>query len=187
MDGALLFNNPVLVAYKEALLAFDDRSPKVIDVLLSLGTGLDELVMPSLATSGSASRPISKDAALNTRGPLRTLFMVVRNQVALMLQAEVSWNRLLAVPSTPKWQKDRFRRINPSLGENAPEIDHVAKFGETIKLAKAALASPEMRGIISQVAKELVASCFYFKLTKRVRWDHDANAFICAGEHIRPH
>lgn len=180
IDGGMLFNNPVSLAYREALLAFREQASPNIDILLSLGTGLNEEPTTQAASLSSAPNHSIKAPAA---GSIRTLFTLVKNQIELNLQTELQWERFITgAGAISKGQGRRFKRINPWLGSAPPELDQVSKLKETFDTTTNALDHKVMRDTMVQTAKELVASCFYFKLTEQVRWNEKSEAFSCKGQ-----
>ncbi len=154
-DGGLYHNNPIEIADIERKLIWPEMERQYPDIVLSLGTGFN---------------PASKKAVLEAAPPprlgivahLRSLIQLAEDHIASSLDSEKRWNsywKTLGLRS--KQDQKRFRRLNPRLDYDPPQLDDVramANLQETVR----EFFQSESR-YIYDIAHQLVASCFYFE------------------------
>jgi hypothetical protein len=176
IDGGLKLNNPSLAAYHEARAAFEDGPTKVIDILVSVGTARNSAVEERLNPSPSGARQ-----PFMLKG-LQSVLRLVHNQIQVSVETERMWQDFVRDETIPSWQRHRFRRLNPDIGYGPPELDNVRGMSllvsRTSKVLDDALLEP-----IKQVARELVASCFYFEQSSYA-WVEGEGIFKCRGKSI---
>ncbi|ORY63334.1 acyl transferase/acyl hydrolase/lysophospholipase [Pseudomassariella vexata] len=154
IDGAILHNNPVRVADAERKRLWPDSS--IPDLFLSIGTGY----------SASLTRNMSENKATVERGVFnhgRQLYKILRNNMEQTLDCERAWDDYfasVATASTKLFCASRFLRINPDVG-SIPALDEKDKMHDLRKTVQASLRR-NLR--IKDIARQLIASSFYFEL-----------------------
>ncbi|KAI1771432.1 hypothetical protein F4818DRAFT_454557 [Hypoxylon cercidicola] len=156
MDGAILHNNPVRIADSERRILWPNHH--LPDLFLSIGSG---------------SSPIpERHESRHRRAPRKGIFShglhlygIMRKSLEQALDCEKAWDEYVAgvVSSlTESTSTSRFLRINPNVGE-IPALDEKEKMEALREKARLALAS-DLGPLVNQVARQLIASSFYFQL-----------------------
>lgn len=172
IDGGLKLNNPSTAAYQEARSAFEDGSSKVIDVLLSVGTARNADTEEKLNEAPTSVRQ-QKFNRINN------ILKLVKHQIQVNLETERMWEDLVRDETIPKWQRQRFHRLNPDIGYGPPELDAVLEMTALVNNTSKVLNST-MREPIRLAARQLVASCFYFQQSSYT-WKGSEELFKCEG------
>ncbi|KAK6860680.1 hypothetical protein PG995_004316 [Apiospora arundinis] len=156
IDGAVLHNNPIRIADSERKLLWPEV--QLPDMILSLGTG----------GSASLSRASSEHMSEARKGVFnhgRQLYSILRNNMEQTLDCERSWNEfydnMITVLATTPFTTSRFRRLNPDVGI-IPALDEKDKIEDLRRKARESLRRDQPR--IQDVARQLIASTFYFEL-----------------------
>ncbi|KAK3291970.1 uncharacterized protein B0H64DRAFT_468830 [Chaetomium fimeti] len=172
LDGAIFHNNPIRIADRELRLLWPKS--EVPDIILSLGTGIDEDdlerrdkddVEPRI---GSAPSSLAKSAyvawAMRPFNNLKQRFDLLTANMQKTLNCEQSWTDFFA--SSVK-EHDRFKyvRLNPRLAGPLPELDDKKKMKDYREDVED-WAAKTARSDIERVARQLVAASFYFETTK---------------------
>jgi hypothetical protein len=157
LDGGFYYNNPVCIAAQERKLIWPGMASYPPDILISIGTGYD-------STRADSDAQISK---IMTRRI--SFFTTAMNRLNSMVDCNQIWDEFLAnevgTPPDNSYLR-RFRRFNPDLKSDCPNFDEIGKLKTLQKTVKDWLIGQEGRKQIKQVAKHLVASCFYFDMPK---------------------
>ncbi|KAI0124847.1 hypothetical protein BJ170DRAFT_478611 [Xylariales sp. AK1849] len=188
IDGALYHNCPIWVAHHERKLIWGDVAGSLPDIVLSLGTGINNSELEVTASRSSTSSrestnltsPTSKQKP--TKGFLPTqLWNTVSDRFESLLNCNKIWDGFIAENSHLDWSKDdhhRYIRINPEMPFKVPRLDDVSAL-EDIEQATTAYVHKNMPRI-REIVHRLVASTFFFeKESGSVRQLHDR--FQCAG------
>jgi len=154
MDGALYHNNPIRIADTEWKLIWSRGPITHPDIMLSLGTGL-----AADQDEKSLKSPISK------RGLIRNgkmLLKIATDHIADALDCEKTWDDYIR-PLIPQDSSSRFIRYNVKLDSDLPSIDDVEALQPLQdQVARKVLDDPR----ISNIAFQLVATCFYFEVER---------------------
>ncbi|KAJ2991286.1 hypothetical protein NUW58_g2566 [Xylaria curta] len=155
IDGAVLHNNPVRIADSERKIIWPDN--QVPDLFLSIGTGSS----PSLSRTGSEKMNAPRKGILSHG---RYLYNIMRSTLEQTLDCEKAWDNYIAgvITSLSTSLNSRFIRINPDVGE-IPALDDKGKITSLRTKAREALEADRR---IPEIAKQLVASTFYFEHLK---------------------
>ncbi|KAI3317161.1 hypothetical protein HD806DRAFT_515838 [Xylariaceae sp. AK1471] len=152
IDGAILHNNPVRIADSERKMISPDN--QVPDLFLSIGTG--SAPMPS--RTGSEKMSAARKGILSHG---RYLYNIMRSNLEQTLDCEKAWDDYITLTITSlsrSFFNSRFIRINPDVGE-IPAMDDKDKIASLRTKTRAAL---KIDGRIPNIAKQLIASSFYF-------------------------
>ncbi|KAI0003957.1 hypothetical protein F4779DRAFT_621638 [Xylariaceae sp. FL0662B] len=154
IDGAVLHNNPVRIADSERKMLWPDHHAP--DLLLSIGTG----------SSPTLSRSESEHMAAAPKGIFshgRQLYSIMRSNLKQTLDCERAWEDYFAGVTTTlprSFSTSRFLRINPIINE-VPALDEKEKMDSLrVKVQESLRRDPQ----IKEVARQLIASTFYFEL-----------------------
>ncbi|KAK8017030.1 FabD/lysophospholipase-like protein [Apiospora rasikravindrae] len=134
IDGAVLHNNPIRIADAERKVLWPEV--QIPDLILSLGTGGSA----HLSRAGSEHMSEARKGVFNHG---RQLYSILRNNMQQTLDCE------------------RFRRLNPDVG-TIPALDEKDKIDDLLRRAQESLRRDRTR--IQDIARQLVASSFYFEL-----------------------
>lgn len=175
MDGALYHNNPIRIADTEWKLIWSRGPITHPDIMLSLGTGLapdpDERSLKS---------PISR------RGLIRNgkmLLKIATDHIADALDCEKTW-RDYTRPLLVHESSSRFIRYNVELDGDLPSLDDV-KALQPLHEEVAKKVSQDAR--ITNLAFQLVATCFYFDVERIQQLAQNTAIAIGSYRWIRGH
>lgn len=156
IDGAVLHNNPVRIADSERKILWPDSD--VPDIFLSIGTG-STLSLERAETIGSEHMSAARKGILSHG---RHLYSILRSNLEQTLDCERAWDDYFAGVTTAltKSSTIRFVRINPNV-ESIPALDEKDKMSE---LRTNVQESQKNDTRIKEVARQLIASTFYFEL-----------------------
>lgn len=165
-DGAIHHNNPVVVANQERRLIWPDEPCEFPDLILSLGTGTS----PELEREGGDAQ----EKYQRFRGLWNNIYHLAKDHFELALDCNHAWNNF--VNSQLSSWGTRFKRVNPMLPDGVPALDDVAKMKSIQEAVRSKYdqGGPESK-YLEQIAKQLVAACFYFKLSGPIT--KEGNAF----------
>ncbi|KAK1756460.1 acyl transferase/acyl hydrolase/lysophospholipase [Echria macrotheca] len=141
VDGAILHNNPVRIAELERRILWPEFHQP--DVMLSIGTGCVEAT-DSATVTGHRTRKI------------------LTNNMELALDCDRIWDEYydLAGPPNPGPPSKRLFRINPVIRGALPALDDVDLMAKLQRDVREYLETAKPK--IAEVARQLVASSFYF-------------------------
>lgn len=159
-DGALKYNNPVLAANYERGVIWPERSNIFPDVLVSIGTGK----FPDVKTKSSDPGP-AIDTGLFSGA--KTFINIAKGFGESQLDCERVWNEYMqsTLSEHPEMQ-NRFHRLNPQIKGPKIDLDAVDQLEKLESIAKQEF-NAKSQGI-SDLAAQLIASLFYFKVITRV-------------------
>ncbi|KAI1124855.1 hypothetical protein F5Y10DRAFT_284739 [Nemania abortiva] len=153
IDGAVLHNNPVRIADSERKILWPDN--QVPDLFLSIGTGSS----PTLSRVGSEKMSAARKGIVSHT---RYLYGILRSTLEQTLDCEKAWDDYMAGVTTSlssPFLTSKFVRINPDVGE-IPALDDKAKM---LALRTRAVEALSVDPRIPEIAKQLIASTFYFE------------------------
>lgn len=157
IDGAVHHNNPVRIADSERKILWPDA--EVPDIFLSLGTG-SSTHLERVRSIGSEHMPAAQKGLLSH---VQHLYGILRSSLEQTLDCDRAWDDYIPSVTTafPKsFSSSRFLRINPNVG-SIPALDEKNKMAE---LRIRVRDSQEEEDRIDEVARQLIASTFYFEL-----------------------
>ncbi|KAI2627754.1 hypothetical protein GGR54DRAFT_430692 [Hypoxylon sp. NC1633] len=154
IDGAVLHNNPVRIADSERKILWpDDHVP---DLFLSIGTGSSPALSRAESEHMSAARK-----GIFSHG--RHLYGILRSNLEQTLDCERAWDDYFSSVTsalTKQFSTSRFLRINPNVGK-IPALDEKDKMGGLRQQVQRTLRYDPR---VKDVARQLLASTFYFEL-----------------------
>jgi hypothetical protein len=195
VDGALFNNNPAQIAYLESKLLFPDVEHCQPDIFLSIGTshngkdttGYAEARNMRLRRAKGDTSEVSRQSAASSERkgrfewfrkiPFLQPISVMANRVDNILSSEQQWNEFRTwVLDSNAQETRRYIRINPKLGYRPPRMDEKSQV-ESLRttIVEQLRRKPGYRAKIAQVARRLIASCFYFDKLKRLVEDEEMN------------
>ncbi|KAK9417273.1 putative PNPLA domain-containing protein [Seiridium unicorne] len=165
IDGAVLHNNPIRIADLERRILWPECP--VPDIILSLGTG----------SSASLTRASSDYTSAPRKGVIthgRQLYSILRNNMDQTLDCDRAWedffDGITSTTSTTAFAISRYRRINPDLG-TVPALDEKDRMEELRRKVQETLQRDQPR--LRDIARQLIASTFYFELISASDADAD--------------
>jgi hypothetical protein len=170
LDGAFHHNNPVRIAAQERKLIWPGTAGYPPDILISIGTGYDPTrADPDAQISNDSNRSLREDCSRSqersTLKKQQTPFIkMLMARLDSMLDCNHIWDEFLANETRPPSNKSyfRFHRFNPILQGDCPKLDEKEKLKKLRDSVKRWLTGQAETQLIKQVARQLVASCFYF-------------------------
>ena len=155
MDGAIYHNNPVQIADPERKLLWPAMAKDYPDLFVSLGTCYNP-------NSHSSTEDIaSSQVGFWSYG--KSLVKIASNHVMSSLDSERAWHAYMNVLSPPSNQRLKYYRINPQLDEAPPSLDQWEHMSKIRELTRSMMLN-ESR--IQRLASHLIASSFYFEVTR---------------------
>lgn len=157
LDGGIHFNNPIEVADRERKLIWPSVEELEPDVVVSIGTSYNE-----------AAKEISVPKTARPRGMLANIKFLKKmavDQFAFPLDSERTWrlfhaNKTSSSTNSPYQCGSKYFRLNPVSQQDPPRLDAVDKMKDLRSLARNQF---ENNPVIKTLARQLVASCFYFE------------------------
>lgn len=190
-DGAVHHNCPAIVADSERRRLWDEVSDWPADFVLSLGTGLSR-VRPRTQTF-SAGKGLEEDRNLQglagqsslsgIRYGLRLAFKIIDDQ----LNCEKIWNEYVKEATVQADQrpedKRRNLRINVPFPGERPPLDAVDEVQAMEDHCLSTIQSDlGIRAKIHEAAHRLVASCFYFEVSRTINSSKGSAGYTCTGK-----
>lgn len=186
-DGAIHHNCPALVADYERRLLWKEVSTWAPDIFLSIGTGLSNTrVSPqspgmfSLSPS-EGSRPKGSPRQRNVAG---LGYMWRAAPTDDQVDCEEAWSQYHAMATAPNQinrpvGEESSVRINVEFEGERPELDKVE---ELENMERHAMNMMRDNPRIYEVARKLVASCFYFEKAGGHTQHGDTGEYMCSGK-----
>lgn len=139
----------------------------------------------SLGTTYRPTSPLSPEATASPRTGLfaygKSLYKIAVDHIQASLDSEKAWDTYMNVLEPPREYRSRFVRINPALDEDPPRLDDVDRMSHIQSLVREQIRKDNQ---VSQVALQLVATCFYFERSPAVDTLSD-NSYQCKGYLLR--
>lgn len=155
IDGAIHHNNPCRVADAERKALWPEID--VPDVFVSFGTG----------SSISLEEQTSEHMSATKKGIVShglTLFNILKRNMETALDCDRIWEDYFAsvpVKLQPGTTTSRYHRINPRLEGDVPGLDEKDKIRQ---VRRSALVALNRDPAIERIARQLLATTFYFQL-----------------------
>lgn len=153
-DGAIYYNNPVEVADRECRLIWPEDGGRSPDLLLSLGTGLNQDTRLTAKTKPSKTGVMSR---------VQHLVKLATDQVQSTLNSENTWTRYMRDKDSASDQAKHYARLNLEFDRDPPKLDQVESLHELKKITQKFFETKRDR--IQQIADQLIATSFYFERT----------------------
>ena len=134
----------------------------------------------SLGTTYRPTSPLSPEATASPRTGLfaygKSLYKIAVDHIQASLDSEKAWDTYMNILD-PREYRSRFVRINPALDEDPPRLDDVDRMQHIQSLVREQIRKNIQ---VSQVALQLVATCFYFERSPAVDTLAD-DSYQCKG------
>ena len=168
MDGALYHNNPVRVADLERRLIWPDSESFLPDILLSIGTSCNGIIRADRDRCRSHGVESSQNDTTERRRistPLSKIINIMKSRVENILDAEMTWLSFMSDGARGDEEfKTRYRRINPNIEEDPPQLDEVKKLLPLRRRMQQIVKYGEFQNQSREIARQLVASSFYVEV-----------------------
>lgn len=174
LDGALYHNNPVRVADLERRLIWPDSESFLPDILLSIGTSCNGVIRADRDNLHSLPQELGHEAEASQHDtskrrrasmPLRKIINTLKGRVENILDAETTWVNFMSDAARGDEEfKTRYRRINPNIEEEPPQLDEVKKLHHLRRRMQQIVKYGEFQNQIREIARQLVASSFYVEV-----------------------
>lgn len=168
-DGAMQQNNPIRIADGERCKIWGEEAEKIPDIIISVGTGLQEGSSQIAKKPNRAARLLLK---VTPKG-LVDKVGVVYDMVKSTLDCERQWREFYQSINWDEPHRARCHRLNIGLRAEPPKLDDVGSL-IWLKDVAATYLSPEHKGYsnsmytnahehVTVVARQLIATLFYFQ------------------------
>lgn len=186
LDGALYHNNPVRVADIERRLIWPDSESFHPDILLSIGTSYNGVNRADRDFShshrqelGHEAEASQHDTSTNRRIITPSIINILKSRVENILDAERTWLSFMSDAARGDGEfKTRYRRINPNIEEDPPQLDEVKKLPHLKKRMQQIVKYEEFQNQTKEIARQLVASLFYVEVLHLPTKLQDLGTFI---------
>lgn len=155
-DGAIYYNCPVELAMQEQRLIWPDRAKSYPDVILSIGTGINE-VRRKVTPPGKALRR-------GVFSQLKNLTKIAIDRIQSSMNSEQTWRNYVQQTNPPLHLKDCYVRLNLRMKTDPPKMDDVSQLANLKNATLLQFAPNEAK--IKSVADRLLATSFYFSLDR---------------------
>lgn len=162
MDGALYHNNPLKIAMAEKALIWP-LSP--LDVNLSIGTGLEPEYLYREEEEKESALDKREITTWFDKFPGRQMYklsIIAVDHIQSSLDGERTW-KTFDKTLTPSERRKCFR-LNTKLYSPFPELHEVDKIPDLEATAEAYWDHDEQIQLIQKLARQLIASSFYFDM-----------------------
>ncbi|KAL3422983.1 hypothetical protein PVAG01_04730 [Phlyctema vagabunda] len=157
LDGAIYYNNPIVVADLERKLLWPADGVNLPDLILSIGT----------AMGPEHSSPLRKSTERSPRslnifglGHAKALADIALDHVRSSLDSEKTWSDYILQLGLTEDHKGRYQRINPRISGGIPALDEVHRLKDLqIEVRNEMAGQP----VIKTAAYRLLATSFYFE------------------------
>lgn len=153
-DGCLYYNNPVRVAMREQKLIWPDRAESCPDIILSVGTGVNEQL--------ARRKPIPKRHRLAFMRTLQNLRSMATDHIQSTLNSEETWRDFMTDSNPAPHLREHYQRLNLRMDAPPPRMDEVTKLEELKDMTMSRMTKDKAR--IQHLADRLLATSFYFAL-----------------------
>lgn len=174
LDGALYHNNPVRVADLERRLIWPDSESFLPDILLSIGTSCNGVIRADRDRLRSHQQGLGHEVESSQHDttkkrriitPLSKTINIMKSRVENILDAEMTWLSFMSDGARGDEEfKTRYRRINPNIEEEPPQLDEVKKLPHLRRRMQQIVKYGEFQNQTREIARQLVASSFYVEV-----------------------
>lgn len=167
------------VADLERRLIWPDTDYSPPDILLSIGTGCNSTtrleavnflhcrrresdLMPTRSSSTGGGTHHNVFEKIRKTTDISKVIKLLKNRVENILDTEISWLKFMSDGARGDEEaKTRYRRINPNLKEDPPNLDDVKMLPYLRRKMYGIMWQTDFQNQIGEVARQLVASSFY--------------------------
>lgn len=175
LDGALYHNNPIRIADLERRLVWPDTQLLPPDILLSIGTSCNNSIRQEAQNNLHSPRSgslVEDDRYGVPKGKKRItnkskVINMMKNRVENIVDTEMTWLMFLSdAASRDEDAKMRYKRINPSIRKDPPNLDDVEFIPGLRRQIHSIVRHGDLKKQIGEIARQLVASSFYIEISK---------------------
>lgn len=171
-DGAIYHNNPIQIADQERKLLWPSLSDEPPDIILSIGTSFN----PNSSRRKNQKRPSAPH--LGVLNHAKQLIKIAIDHISSTLDSEKTWKDYIDVLNPQSADEDRYVRLNPQLSGDPPALDEVYSIeGLQAEVRQLMRAKGDT---IKRVARQLIATSFYFEISGRTGETSDSG-MSCRG------
>jgi hypothetical protein len=168
LDGSLKANNPVRLAERERKLIWP-CSGEFPDLHVSIGAGTTGEVN-AVVTEGRVGGLHRQATGVGVR------YEIAKGAVKDVMNSDAVWHDFCQ-PLTER-DKTRYRRLNIPFPKEVPEMDDVSSLLVLEETARTYCSSLEATMQLKSIARQLVASTFYFDFEA---WTRPGQKWDCTG------
>lgn len=165
VDGAVYLNNPIQVADKERKLIWPNCGSEYPDILLSIGTSHNPQSHKRVP-----EKPVAPKLGVFSHG--KSLLKIAIDHIASTVDSERLFRNYMSILPFTGDHQSRYVRINPQLSEDPPPLDGVNRLSYLQAVVRGQMAESLE---VKRVAKQLIASSFYFEKTEAAKMEMDGS------------
>ena len=112
---------------------------------------------------------------------------IMKNRVENILDTEMTW--LMFMSDAARGDDDsrmRYRRINPGMAKDPPKLDDVKMLPNLRAEIQSTIKYGEPRKQIEEIARQLVASCFYVEVPHLPLYTQDFDTCVFGKDLLYP-
>lgn len=171
-DGGVYNNNPINIAERERKLIWPDLAGREPDVVVSVGTMYCGKYEPK-----RKAKWVSSPKGIVAH--FKFLAKMASDHLHTSLDSQRTWDEFLSVRGPSRQDSARYVRLNPELDVHPPKLDEVDQLEYLEDLTRFHMGGSHQ---IQTLARQLVATCFYFEATGDTREDETGSTFEIDGE-----
>ncbi|KAM0713999.1 hypothetical protein Q7P37_010963 [Cladosporium fusiforme] len=170
-DGGVYNNNPINIAERERKLIWTDLAEQEPDVVVSIGT----LFCSKIETRRTARWTSSPNGIV---AHFKFLAKMASDHLHTSLDSQRTWEDFIGSRRPAVHDKQRYVRLNPELDSQPPKMDEVDQLGYLEEVTRYCIGGDEK---LKRLARQLVATCFYFEVVGDAREDAIGTSFEVDG------
>jgi hypothetical protein len=170
-DGGVYNNNPINIAERERKLIWPALAEQEPDIVVSIGT----LFCAKTENKRTAKWPPSPKGIVNN---FKFLAKMASDVLHTTLNSQRTWEEFISVRRPAGPEKGRYIRLNPELNVQPPKLDEVDQLAYLEEVTRFHIIGDHK---LQTLARQLVATSFYFETVGDVRAAENDNMFEVDG------
>lgn len=172
-DGGVYNNNPINVAERERKLIWPELAKQEPDVVVSIGTLFCGKTEKKRTTKlGSSPKGILAGSV--------SVAKIASDHSHTTLDSQRTWEEFIQVRGLARHDRGRYIRLNPELDIQPPRLDEVEQLSYLEEMTRF-LMGGEYK--LQRLARQLVATCFYFEVVSDAPRDMTERSFEVDGQY----
>jgi hypothetical protein len=170
-DGGVYHNNPIQIAERERKLIWPELVDQEPDVVVSIGT---------MYCSKTSAKPTTKyvSSRKGIFAHFKFLAKMAFDHLHTSLDSQRTWDDFVSTRGSIARDPCRYVRLNPELDVQPPKLDEVEKLQFLEEETRRRFGGDPS---LKQLARRLLATCFYFDVRVEAREEPDRHCFEVDG------
>lgn len=170
-DGGVYNNNPINIAERERKLIWPELAEQEPDVMVSVGTMF-------CGKSEPKRKPKWVSSPKGIVAHFKFLAKMASDHLHTSLDSQRTWEEFLSLRGPSRQDRARYHRLNPELNVQPPKLDEVDQLEYLEEVTRFHMGGDHK---LQTLARQLVATSFYFEATADTRDDANDNTFEVDG------